>query len=399
MTNKSRPVLDGLKVVDMTRALAGPYCAQSLADHGAAVIKVEPPTDDETRRWGPPFTDETRRTSAYFEGLNRNKKNIVLDLKLESAREVLFKLISEADIVIDNFLAGTMAKWGMDYATVLAPQFPGLIYCQISGFGTDGPMGGRPGYDLAVQAYGGVMSINGEADGPPMRVGLPIVDQTTAHLAFEGILLALIERGVTQQGQLVEVALIDAVSTLLHPHAAGYLRTGVSPGRTGNQHQSVAPYQVFGTANGGSLFIASASDKHFQILVEVLGLEEMKTDPRFLTNQDRISHLVELTALLEPACLKWESGALGEALTARGVPATPVNTVGEFLESPQVQHRGIIVSDGDYRAVGAPIHLSKNSTAIVVRPSEPGQETDEILMEYGYDATQIASLRSEGAAK
>ena len=399
MTNKSRPVLEGLKVVDMTRALAGPYCAQSLADHGAAVIKVEPPTDDETRRWGPPFTDETRRTSAYFEGLNRNKKNIVLDLKLESAREVLFKLISEADIVIDNFLAGTMAKWGMDYATVLAPQFPGLIYCQISGFGTDGPMGGRPGYDLAVQAYGGVMSINGEADGPPMRVGLPIVDQTTAHLAFEGILLALIERGVTQQGQLVEVALIDAVSTLLHPHAAGYLRTGVSPGRTGNQHQSVAPYQVFGTANGGSLFIASASDKHFQILVEVLGLEEMKTDPRFLTNQDRISHLVELTALLEPACLNWESGALGEALTARGVPATPVNTVGEFLESPQVQHRGIIVSDGDYRAVGAPIHLSKNSTAIVVRPSEPGQETDEILMEYGYDATQIASLRSEGAAK
>jgi crotonobetainyl-CoA:carnitine CoA-transferase CaiB-like acyl-CoA transferase len=399
VTNQGKPILTGLKVVDMTRALAGPYCGMTLADHGADVIKIEPPTLDETRRWGPPFTDETRRTSAYFEGLNRNKKNIVLDLKLQSARDVLLKLISEADIVIDNFLSGTMAGWGMDFETVLAPQFPKLIYCQISGFGNTGPMGGRPGYDLAVQAFGGVMSINGEADGTPMRVGVPIVDQTTGHLAVEGILLALLERGVSGKGQLVDVTLLNAVSTILHPHSAGYLRTGVSPVRTGNVHQSVAPYQVFPTAHGGSLFVAAASDKHFQIFAETLGRHDIATDPRFATNQERVANVKLLSSLFEEECMKWDSQALGLELTNRGVPATPVHTVGEFLESDQVAHREIIVTDGDYRGIGVPIKFGRSTTAKAIAPSEPGAQSNEILREYGFQSSEIEKMRAEGAVK
>ena len=399
VTAHGRPVLSGIKVVDMTRALAGPYAAQTLADHGAEVIKVEPPSDDETRRWGPPFTDDSRRTSTYFEGLNRSKKNIVLDLKMQDARDVLLTLIADADVVIDNFLTGTMANWGMDYETALAPRFPGLIYCQISGFGATGPMGGRPGYDLAVQAFGGVMSINGEADAPPMRVGIPIVDQTAAHLAIEGILLALLERSTSGMGQLVDVSLMDAVATSLHPHAASYLRTGVSPVRTGRLHQSVAPYQVFATANGGSLFIASASDKHFHLLAETLGLDELIADPRFVSNENRVANVQILSDLLEAECLKWDSLELSAALTGRGIPATPVQTVGEFLQTPQVAHRGLIVSDGDYRGIGAPIKLGRSGISPVVRPHDPGQDTDEILSAYGYDSTDIEKLRQEGAVK
>ncbi len=399
MTINSKPVLTGLKVVDMTRALAGPYAAQTLADHGAEVIKVEAPSGDETRKWGPPFTDDSMRTSAYFEGLNRNKKNIVLDLKLQEAREVLFELISKADVVIDNFIPGTMAKWGMDYENDLAPQFPTLIYCQISGFGATGPMGGRPGYDLAVQAFGGVMSVNGEADAPPMRVGVPIVDQTTAHLAVEGILLALLERGMSGKGQLVDVSLIDAVATILHPHAAGYLRTGVNPARTGNLHQSVAPYQVFSTANGGSLFIAAASDRQFHSFAEVVELPELIDDSRFVTNQDRVANIEVLSQLLESKCLQWESQALGEALTAKGVPATPVQSVGEFLEHAQVAHRGLIVSDGDYRGISAPIKLGRSGIASAIRPSDPGEDTEEVLTAYGYDTGDIQRLRDVGAVK
>jgi len=282
--------LRGLRVLDLSRVLAGPLCAQMLADHGAEVIKVEAPTGDETRRWGPPFVDEAETTSSYFQGLNRGKANIALDLRTPPGRGVLHELIARADVVVENFKAGTMHRWGLGYESRLAMEFPRLVYCRITGYGVDGPLGGLPGYDAVLQAYGGLMSINGERDGDPLRVGVPVVDMTAAHQAFAGILLAVLERTASGRGQLVDVTLLDAVVSLMHPHSAAYLQSGVAPERTGAAHPTVAPYQVFRTAAGGQLFVAAASDAQFAALTEVLGRPGLAGDPRFRRNRDRVAH-------------------------------------------------------------------------------------------------------------
>lgn len=387
----------GLRVVDLSRVLAGPYCAQMLADHGADVVKVEAPSGDETRRWGPPFVDESRSTSAYYEGLNRNKANIAVDLRSESGRSVVLKMISEADVVVENFKAGTMERWGLGYESVLAQRFPRLVYCRITGYGVDGPLGGLPGYDAVLQAYGGLMSVNGEPDGDPLRVGVPIVDMMAAHQAFAGILLALLERSTSGLGQLVDITLHDAVLSMLHPHSATFLRSGVLPHRTGAAHPTVAPYQVFTTSDEGRLFIAAASDAQFAALTDVLGRPDLATDERFLHNKDRTAHLPELVAELQRLMLTWRAEDLGAALSARGVSAATVHDVAEALQASQSRHRGMLVDTGDYRGVGVPITLSRSGSASPCAPSALGADTDAVLTRLGFSVDEIRELHRSGA--
>lgn len=387
--------LAGLRVLDLSRVLAGPYAAQMLADHGADVVKVEAPTGDETRRWGPPFIPELD-SSAYYHGLNRSKRNICLDLSGEPGREVLAELLARADVVVENFKIGTMAKWGFDYDTVLVERHPGMIYCRISGFGADGPMGGLPGYDAVLQAFGGLMSINGEPHGEPMRVGVPIVDLAAANLAFSGVLLALLARGTSGRGQFVDVSLLDAVASIQHPHSSTWLTSGTVPVRTGAAHPVVAPYQTFSTASG-SLFVSAASDRHFAVLCAALGKPELATDPRFATNGERVANLPALQAELVELIGRCDLDELSHELTQRGIPASPVHDIAQALSSPQVVHRNLVVNADGYRGVGVPIKLGRSTPAPVRAPVPIGHDTDAVLAELGYTAEMIAVLRKNGA--
>jgi crotonobetainyl-CoA:carnitine CoA-transferase CaiB-like acyl-CoA transferase len=385
-----------VRVLDLSRVLAGPLCAQMLADHGAEVIKVEAPAGDETRRWGPPFVDEAETTSAYYQGLNRNKSNIVLDLRTAPAREVLYDLIAQADVVVENFKAGTMERWGLGYDSRLAREFPRLVYCRITGYGVDGPLGGLPGYDAVLQAYGGLMSLNGERDGDPLRVGVPIVDITAAHQAFAGVLLALLERTSSGRGQLVDVTLFDAVVSILHPHAATYLQSGEVPERSGAAHPTVAPYQVFRTAEDGRLFVAAASDAQFAALTDVLGCPHLADDPRFRRNKDRVSHRAKLLAELEPLFVAQDAGDLARRLAARGVPASPVHDIDGALAAPHTRHRAMVVQNGTYRGIGVPIKLSRSAPVPPRAPAAAGADTCRILAELGYSTEQITALGRSG---
>ncbi|MER5181551.1 CoA transferase [Streptomyces sp. NPDC002896] len=391
---EAQGVLKGLRVLDLSRVLAGPYCAQMLSDHGAAVIKVEGPGGDETRSWGPPF--HTDGTSAYYHGLNRNKRNVSLDLSTPAGREVLARLIAEADVVVENFKSGTMARWGLGYEDVLAERHPRLVYCRISGFGTDGPLGGLPGYDAVLQAHGGLMSINGYPDREPLRVGVPIVDLMAANLAFSGILLALHDRSAGGLGQLVDIALLDAVISLLHPHSASWTADGRTPRRTGGAHPVVAPYQLFRTRTG-DIFISAANNRQFRALMTVLGRPETADDPRFADNAGRITHLSELIALLSSLVSERDSGPLGQELIAAGVPAGPVNDVGTALSDPQVAHRELFVDDDGYRGVGVPISFSRSTTRRPTAPVARGADTAAVLDGLGYEEEEIVRLKAEGA--
>ncbi|NRI69215.1 CoA transferase [Rhodococcus sp. MS16] len=382
-------VLSGLRVLDLSRVLAGPYAAQMLADHGADVLKVEAPSGDETRGWGPPFDEDG--ISAYYGGMNHSKDNICLDLRTEQGREVLGHLLRAADVVVENFKAGTLAAWGFDYESVLAPANPGMIYCRITGFGVDGPMGGLPGYDAVLQSFGGLMSVNGYPEGNPLRVGVPIVDIVAANLAFSGVLLAVLDRTRTGNGQLVDIALLDAVISILHPHAANWTVSGVVPQRTGELHPTVVPYQVFATRDG-DFFISAANDRQFASLAAVLGVPEIVTDPRFVANRDRHKHREELIALIAPLIETWRREELGARLTEAGVPCSPVNTVAQALQSPQVRHRELFVERDGYRGIGVPISLGNAKTAAQTPAVKCGAHTVEVLAAMGYDAESIDTL-------
>ncbi len=378
--NHTGGVLSGLKVLDLSRVLAGPYCAQMLADHGASVIKVEAPASDETRTWG--TLSEDGGTSSYYEGLNRSKLNVELDLTTPFGKEALRRLLDEADIVVENFKIGTMARWGFDYDKDLAPRRPELVYCRITGFGADGVMGGMPGYDAALQAYGGLMSINGYADRGPLRVGVPIVDIVAANLAFSGILLALQDRHRTGMGQFVDISLLDSVVSLLVPHSGNWAMTGVDPVRTGAAHPAVAPYQTFDTP-AGEFFIGTGNDRQFRSLMKVLGRPEIADDPSFSSNPDRVAHIDELAAIIAELVAEQDLDELARNLNAAGVPASPVKSIGEALSDPQVRHRDLFIDDGCYRGIGVPIKLSRSQPRHPIPPARKGADTAEVLRGLG----------------
>ncbi|RRO18708.1 CoA transferase [Saccharopolyspora rhizosphaerae] len=380
--------LRDVRVLDLSRILAGPLCTQMLADHGAEVVKVEPPAGDDTRAWGPPFVTDSM--SAYHSAINRGKANICLDFGSAEGRRLLGELLADADVLVENFKAGTLAGWGYS-DEVLVERFPELVHCRITGFGTDGPMGSTPGYDAILQAYGGLMSINGERSGPPLRVGVPIVDVVTGIYAFSGILLALHDRHTTGRGQLVDCTLLDTAISLLHPHSAAWLASGEVPQRTGSAHPSIAPYDTFDAADG-LIFISGGNDRLFHALVHVLGVPELAADPRFATNADRVHHVEALRALLAEPIAGRNRHELAEALLARGVPATAVHDVGEALTDPQVRHRGMVVERDGYRGIGIPIKLDRTPGSARSAPREQGADTRRILTALGYSEEEVDNL-------
>jgi len=356
--------LAGLRVIDLTRVLAGPYCTQILADHGADVLKVEPPQGDETRGWGPPFIGAG--SSAYFEGINRNKRGIVLDLASEGGRARLSELLADADVLIDNFKPGTLTNWGFGRPH-LSERFPRLVQCSISGFGEDGPLGGLPGYDAAIQALSGLMSLNGAADGEPVRIGIPVVDLTTGLNAALGIMLALQERQHSGRGQFVDITLYDCALSLLHPQGANFLFSGLEPRRTGSAHPNIAPYESFDTANG-QIFLAVGNDRQFKALCATLGLDDLAEDERFASNRNRVANRDALRQVLEGAFRNDDAVAIADKLMRRSVPCSPVLSVAQALAHPHSAHREMIIEKGDYRGIGSPIKLSRSKTGLQRMP-------------------------------
>ncbi|WP_215908918.1 CaiB/BaiF CoA transferase family protein [Phreatobacter stygius] len=378
----------GVKVIDLSRVLGGPFATQILGDHGAEVIKIEPPGGDETRAWGPPFQDET---ASYFLGVNRNKRGLALDLGQPVAREVLLRLLEDADVLVENFKTGTLEKWGLGYADVLADRFPRLIHCRVSGFGADGPLGGLAGYDAVIQAMAGLMSVNGEADGAPLRVGLPVVDMVTGLNAVIGILLALNHRKSTGRGQFVEAALFDSGLSLLHPHAANFFLSGRASRRTGNDHPNIAPYSVFATG-GQPIFLAVGNDRQFARLCAAIGAAGIATDRRFLSNGARVANRDALRMALEAALAGHDGAELAARLIQAGVPAGPVLGVDEALAHPHAQHRQMVVSQDGYRGVGAPVKLSETPASYRRTPPAFGADSLAILDEAGFTQTEIDQL-------
>jgi len=345
--------LSGVRVLDLSRVLAGPFCTQILGDHGAEVIKVEPPQGDDTRRWGPPFAGDT---AAYFIGLNRNKRGMALDLNEQAERDVLVKLLESADVLVENFKVGTLERWGIGPQD-LAQRFPRLIHCRISGFGADGPLGGLPGYDAVIQAMCGLMSINGSADGPPVRMGVPVVDLATGLYAVIGILLALHERKVSGRGQFVDTALFDCGISLLHPHLANYLASGVLPTRTGNAHPNISPYDTYRTGTC-DLFLAVGNDAQFRKLATALGLEDLPDDERFANVGLRNDNRDELRPILLERLATRSAQEWFEILSAIGIPCGPINDVRAGVELAERLGLDPVVSAGDVPTVRNPVRLS-----------------------------------------
>ncbi len=347
--------LAGIRVIDLSRVLGGPYCGQILGDHGADVLKVEPPPGDDTRAWGPPFRNGV---ASYYLGLNRNKLGTQLDLASEQGRAVLLGLLAGADVLIENFKTGTMEKWGLGYEQ-LVRRFPRLIHCRVSGFGADGPLGGLAGYDAAVQAMTGIMSVNGEVGGDPLRVGLPVVDLVTGLNAALGVLLALQERERSGKGQFVEASLYDSGLSLLHPHAANWFLDGREPRLTGNAHPNIYPYDAFPTRTA-AIFLAVGNDRQFGLLAKHLGAPELAGDPAYASAGARSVNRAALRERLIALLAAHDSQALAQELMALGVPCAPVLSVSAALQHPHTAHRGMVVHIGDdYRGIASPIKLSR----------------------------------------
>jgi formyl-CoA transferase len=386
--------LTGLKVIDLSRVLGGPYCGQILADHGAQVIKVEPPAGDETRAWGPPFADDG--TAAYYNGLNRNKRDIVIDLSKPEGREIVLKMLADADVLIENFKIGTLERWGIGYEQTLRERFPRLIHCRVSGFGADGPLGGAPGYDAVAQALGGLMSVNGTPDTGPLRVGVPVVDITTGLSAVIGVLLAVVERQRSGRGQFVEATLYDTAVSLLHPQSANWLQSGQTPRLSGNAHSNIVPYDKFPTQTC-EVFLGIGNNGQWKKLCEFLGHPDMANEPRFATNADRFRHRDELRALLEAHLQEVDGEQLCHDLLAAGIPAGAVRAIPQVLTDPHTLHRDMVVQVEGVPGIGIPVKLSRTPGRAHSAPPRFGQHTRELLTEHGYGAATIDALIARGS--
>ncbi len=389
---KSAGALAGLKVIDLTRVLGGPYCTMILSDHGAEVIKVEPPQGDEVRDWGPPFQDGD---ASYFLGVNRNKRSIALDIGHPDGRAVLLRLLEDADILIENFKPGAMEKWGLGYPD-LAPRFPRLIHCRVSGFGADGPLGGLPGYDAVLQAMTGLMSINGDpATTGPLRMGCAIVDMGTGLYSAIGILMAVHERHASGRGQYIDMTLHDCGMALLHPQAPNHFLNGRRPVATGNPHPNIAPYEKLRTATC-EIFVASGNDGQFRKLCAAIGRPDMAEDERFATNASRVAHRAAMCAGLEEAFAAEDGHALCDRLIRQGVPAGPVLHVDEALASEHAAVREMVTELGAYRGLGTPIKLSRTPGGTRRPPPRFGEHAAEVLGQHGFTPDEIAALEQRG---
>jgi len=395
--SESQPTgaLAGFKVIDLSRVLAGPYCTQILADHGAEVIKVEPPQGDDTRDWGPPYNEEG--LSSYYSGINRNKRAIALDLGKPEGRQVLFRLLETADVVIENFKAGSMRKWGLGYEEVLRAKFPRLIYCSITGFGEHGPMGGFPGYDAAVQAFTGLVSVNGSPESGQMRLGIPLVDMGTGLYSAIGILLAAQARQRTGRGQRVDTTLFDTGVALLHPHAANYFMSGKAPKLTGNAHPNVAPYSLYKTKHG-DVFLAIGNDRQFRLLCEVVNRPDLGKDERFRTNGDRLKNRDAMEVELVAAFANYTAEEISAALLKAGAPSGAALTVPEVLEHAHTEARKMTVRLDGYRGTGIPVKLSDTPGSARTRPPTFGAETRKVLKEHGVTDAEIDRLIADRIA-
>ncbi|MBP6902835.1 MAG: CoA transferase [Burkholderiaceae bacterium] len=385
--------LAGLRVIDLSRVLAGPLCTQMLADHGANVIKIEPPAGDETRGLGPPFNADG--DAAYFTAVNRGKRGLALDLSRPEGQAVLLRLLEGADVLVENFLPGTLARWGLDYEQVLRPRFPRLIHCAISGFGNDGPLGGLPGYDAILQAMCGLMSVNGDPASGPTRVGMPIVDHLTGYTALVGVLLALVERGRSGLGQRVEATLFDTALSLLLPHAANWMHSDRTPELLGSAHPNIAPYDRFACADG-PVFLGILNDRQFARFCQHLGLQALLDDPRFASNAQRLQHRQALREQIEAALAGRQREDLCQGLMREGVPVGPVHSVPQAFEQAHARHRGMRVDQGSYHGLGLPTRLERTPGRPGGRPPRFGEHGEAVLQEAGLDSPQIEALRRAG---
>jgi crotonobetainyl-CoA:carnitine CoA-transferase CaiB-like acyl-CoA transferase len=384
--------LAGQRVLELARILAGPWAGQILADLGADVIKVERKgAGDDTRGWGPPFVaaaDGGHLGAAYFHATNRGKRSIELDFESEEGRRIVRKLAARSDVLIENFKVGGLAKFGLDYAS-LAPDNPRLIYCSVTGFGQTGPYAQRPGYDLMAQGMAGMMGVTGNADGEPMRAGVPVSDIFTGVYSAVGILAALVRREKTGRGGYVDTALVDTTVGVLSNQALNYLVSGKVPGRMGNAHPNITPYQVFPAADG-HIIIASGNDAQFAKLCAVLGEPELAKHEDYIDNKARLAHRSDLIRHLCALTARLPRDLLLEKLEAAGVPAGPINDLAQVFSDPQVVHRGMKIerpsaaaADGRIPGVRTPVTLDGEPMA-AERPSPRlGEHTDEILREIG----------------
>ena len=384
--------LEGITVLDLTRVLSGPYCTMLLADMGARVIKIEQPgRGDDTRGWGPPFVSGE---SAYFMSINRNKESVTLDFKRPDGREILERLAARADVLVENFRPGTLDKIGFDYST-LSAKYPRLVYCSVSGFGQTGPRAKQPGYDAVIQAEGGLMSITGPADGPPYRLGVAIADIVSGMFAAYGVAMALLARERTGRGQAVDLAMLDAVAALLTYQAGNFFASGTAPGRLGNRHPSIVPYEVF-SASDGDFVLAVGNDDLWKTFCGVAGID---LGERFATNRQRVSAYGELRPAVARALAAHPRAYWIERLTAAGVPCGSVRDLAEVFADAQLSARDMIVSAehavaGVVKLLGIPVKLSGTPGCVRSAPPALGQHTDAVLSgDVGLAADTIAALR------
>ena len=393
--------LHGLTVFDLTRVLAGPTCVQMLGDLGADVIKIEKPgSGDDTRGFAPPFMPGTNE-SAYFVGVNRNKRSITLDIAKPEGQALALQLIAQCDILVENFKVGALAKYGLGYEQLHA-RFPGLVYCSITGFGQTGPYAPRPGYDSLVQAMGGVMSLTGEPDGLPQKVGVPVADLFAGLYGCIGVMAALRHREATGQGQQVDIGMLDTHVAWLANQGMNYLATGQNPARLGNQHPNIVPYQVFPTQDG-HVVLSIGNDPTFKRFCDAFGLSHLLDDARFATNAARVENRQLVTDTLTPTVQSHPTAWWVEQLEALKVGCGPINTLAQVFADPQVQAREAVVHmshpatpDG-VRVMANPVRLSETPVAYRIPPPLLGEHTQAVLAErLGLDAVALADLRAKG---
>jgi crotonobetainyl-CoA:carnitine CoA-transferase CaiB-like acyl-CoA transferase len=404
--------LTGVRVLDLSRVLAGPWCTQTLADLGADVIKIERPMrdgagGDDTRSWGPPFLKDREghdtAEAAYYLGTNRNKRSVTVDIAQPEGQALIRRLAGECDVFIENFKVGDMARYGLDAAT-LRTQYPKLVYCSVTGFGQTGPYRERAGYDYAVQGMGGLMSVTGERDdlpgGGPQKVGVAVADLFTGMYASVAILAALRHRDATGEGQVIDMALLDTQVAMLANLGANYLTTGVAPQRMGNAHQNIVPYQVFETSDG-HLILAVGNDGQFAKFCGVAGRPDLAQDPRYARNAARVRHRDTLVPLLAGVLKSRKKHDWLSALEAAKVPCGAINNLGEVFADPHVQSRGMTVAmphplTDDLRLVASPMKLSATPVQYRLPPPLLGEHTNEVLQELGWRMDEVEALRNLG---